>query len=232
MSAFFVTATGTDIGKTFVTAGLIRHLRGQNCSVSALKPVVSGFEDRSSVESDPGVLLTALGRPINNEEIERIAPWRFAAPLSPDMAAGRDGKAIDFHALVKFCQEAVSASKGILFIEGVGGIMVPLNHKHTTLDWMVAVRLPIILVTGTYLGTLSHTLTALEVLRAHNLQLAALVMNESAASTVSPAETAASIKRFAPGIRTILLPRHADAAAFARAMAALGPALTARRRRL
>jgi dethiobiotin synthetase len=217
MSAFFVTATGTDIGKTFVTAGLVRHLRAAGKPVHAIKPVVSGYDDVAMAESDPGLLLAALGRPINKDEIAKIAPWRFAAALSPDMAAAREGKQIDFDALVKFCRDAVAASQGTLFIEGVGGVMVPLDVRHTVLDWMAALRMPVILVTGSYLGTLSHTLTALEVLRARDLQVAAQVINESAANAVSPADTAASIKRFAPGIKTILLTHHADNAAFARA---------------
>ena len=63
MSAYFVTATGTDIGKTFVTAGLIRYLRAAGRPVDALKPVVSGFDPSVVETSDPAVLLRALGRP-------------------------------------------------------------------------------------------------------------------------------------------------------------------------
>ncbi len=222
MSAFFVTATGTDIGKTFVTAGLIRHLRGAGKSVQALKPVVSGFNDKAMTDCDPGMLLAALGRPINKEEISKISPWRFAAPLSPDMAARQENREIDFEALVKFCRDAISANTGTLFIEGVGGVMVPLTERHTVLDLMAALHLPVILITGTYLGTLSHTLTALEVLRARDLQVAALMVNESMESSVPPGDVAASIGRFAPGMKIILLPRHADNAALAQAAAALG----------
>ena len=61
MSAYFVTSTGTDIGKTFVTAGLIRHLRGAGAAVDALKPVVSGYDSSVVETSDPAVLLKALG---------------------------------------------------------------------------------------------------------------------------------------------------------------------------
>ena len=87
MSAYFVTSTGTDIGKTFVTAGLIRYLRGSGQPIDALKPVVSGYDSSVVETSDPAVLLGALGKPVSAEEIERIAPWRFRAPLAPDLAA-------------------------------------------------------------------------------------------------------------------------------------------------
>ena len=81
MAAYFVTSTGTDIGKTFVTAGLIRYLRGSGQPIDALKPVVSGYDSSVVETSDPAVLLGALGKPVSAEEIERIAPWRFRAPL-------------------------------------------------------------------------------------------------------------------------------------------------------
>ena len=89
MGALFVTATGTDVGKTFVTAGLIKLLKSQGASVDALKPVVSGYDPSVAETSDPAVLLKALGRPVSAEEVARISPYRFRAPLSPDMAARR-----------------------------------------------------------------------------------------------------------------------------------------------
>ena len=144
MTAYFVTSTGTDIGKTFVTAGLIRHLRGAGAGVDALKPVVSGYDSSVVETSDPAVLLEALGRPVSAKEIERMAPWRFRAPLSPDLAAAREGREIDFDALVGFSRSAVEAASGLLFIEGVGGIMVPLDARRTVLDWMAGLRIPLL----------------------------------------------------------------------------------------
>jgi dethiobiotin synthetase len=199
MSAFFVTATGTDIGKTFITAGLIRHLREAGATVSALKPVVSGFDLATAAVSDPGVLLAALEQPITPEAIARISPWRFAAPLSPDMAAALEGRRIDFDELVAHGRAAIADAQGTLFIEGVGGVMVPLDASHTVLDWMAALRLPLILVAGSYLGTISHTLTAIEALSKRDLNIAALAVNESV-SAIPLADSIASIRRFAPHV--------------------------------
>jgi dethiobiotin synthetase len=212
MSAFFVTATGTDIGKTYVTAGLIRRLRAQGKAVSALKPVVSGFDDPCA--SDTGLLLAALGEPATDDAVARLSPWRFAAPLSPDMAAAREGRAVDFDVLLRFCRRGIAECDGTLFIEGVGGIMVPLDGTHTVLDWAAALGLPLILVTGSYLGTLSHSLTALRV--AAGLRIAAIVVNETPGSTVAMDDTVATLRRFAPGIPVVALARGAgDFAALA-----------------
>jgi dethiobiotin synthetase len=207
MAAYFVTSTGTDIGKTFVTAGLIRHLRGAGTKVDALKPVVSGYDSSVVETSDPAVLLAALGRPVSASEIERIAPWRFRAPLSPDVAAAREGRSVEFDRLIAFSRAAVEASTGILFIEGVGGIMVPIEANRTVLDWMAALNIPLLLVVGGYLGTISHTLTALDVIAQRKLTIAAIVVSESERNPVELADTVESIARFSDGVDVIGLPR-------------------------
>jgi dethiobiotin synthetase len=207
MSAYFVTSTGTDIGKTFVTAGLIRYLREAGQAVHALKPVVSGYDSSVVETSDPAVLLKALGKPVTADEIAAMAPWRFRAPLSPDLAAAREGRPIDFDALTAFSRAAVDANTGMLFIEGVGGIMVPIDGKRTVLDWMAALNIPLLLVVGGYLGTISHTLTAVDVLAQRKLTVAAIVVCESERSAVELDETVASIARFADSVPVIGLPR-------------------------
>jgi dethiobiotin synthetase len=210
VTAVFITATGTEIGKTFVAAGLIRHFRRAGRAVGAIKPVMSGFDPAKAEASDAGLLLTTLGRTLTAEEIERISPWRFAAALSPDLAAQREGRVLDFNALVDFSRRAMAVHKDMLLIEGIGGIMVPLDARHTVLDWMTALRLPLVLVAGSYLGTISHTLTALHVLARRNLTTAAVVVNETPDSNVPLNDTVGSIARFADGIDVIALPRLAS----------------------
>ena len=207
MPAVFVTATGTDIGKTFVTAGLVRSFRTQGRPVAAIKPVVSGFDPDAVAASDPGVLLAALGKPVTLEEVERISPWRFADGVSPDLAARRENRSIDFSAVVDFSRRAM-AINAMRFIEGVGGVMVPLDDRHTVLDWMTALRLPVIVVAGSYLGTISHTLTALHMIDARKLATAAVVVSETPGSPATLEETVASIARFVD-IEVIALPRLA-----------------------
>jgi dethiobiotin synthetase len=204
VTAIFVTGTGTDVGKTFLSAALIRHWRAAGHTVKAFKPVASGFEPASAAMSDPGVLLAALGRPIS--DIEAISPWRFAAPLSPDMASAREGRALEFEAIVEFSRQAAVGSDRVL-IEGVGGIMVPLDERHTVLDWMSALRLPVLLVAGSYLGTISHTLTALRVLAQRNLTVAAVAVSESVVPGAPLDETVAVIARFADMIEVVGVPR-------------------------
>ena len=205
MSTLFVTASGTEIGKTFVARALIHQLRTRGYSVRALKPVATGVTRDTLDTSDSGMLLSALGRPIDAGQIASVSPWRFREPLSPDMAAERENRSIPFDKLVAFCRQDTGAD--FTLIEGIGGVMVPLDRHHTVLDWIAALEVPALLVTGSYLGTLSHTLTAAGTLRARNVELAGIVVNESEAQPVAPEETADVLSRFAADVPVQVLGR-------------------------
>jgi len=207
MTAMFVTATGTDIGKTLVACGMIAELRGRGRAVDALKPIVTGFDVEAAHMSDTGRLLAALGRAVTPNEIARVSPFRLRAPLSPDMAARIEGASIDVKALNTFCRNAIGRRKDALIIEGIGGIMVPLDGRHTVLDWMIEIGLPAILVAGSYVGTLSHTLSAVDVLARRKLKVAAVVVSESPGSAATLADTVDTIRRFAVNIDVFALPR-------------------------
>jgi dethiobiotin synthetase len=207
MRAAFITGTGTDIGKTFLATALIRHLRSAGTKVHAIKPIVTGFDENRWQNTDPAALLAALGHPLSLEEIAKISPWRFAAPLAPDAAATQEGRSIAFGHVVEFCRKTLSANPGVVLVEGIGGIMVPLDVHRTLLDLMSVLRVPLILVTGSYVGTLSHTLTSLEVLARRNLDVAGVVVSESPGSAAALEETVATLRRFADSIDVIGIPR-------------------------
>lgn len=210
MPGLFITSSGTGIGKTLVTALLVRQLAQHGKKVRALKPVMTGCTPETEDESDAAVILRSLGREVNPIELERVSPWRFEAPISPDMAAAREESEIEFPELVAFCREeaAAAASDGeLLLIEGIGGVMVPLTERETVADWIAALKMPALLVTGSYLGSLSHTLTALQALASHGITARAVVVSESADPPVTLSETTEAIQRFSPGIPVLPLPR-------------------------
>lgn len=229
MTAFFVTATGTDIGKTFVGAALLRHWRQRGLAAGAFKPLVSGIDPADPTGSDPAALLAALDLAPTPEHLDVISPWRFAAPLAPNMAARLEGKAVDYPSVRAACRDRIASHDGMLLVEGVGGVMAPITDDLTVLDWVADLGLPVLLVAGTYLGTISHILTAHAVLNARNLRVSALVLSETPGGTVPPADTIATLRPFLPADLAILhLPRLAnmDAAANHPAVAALARHLT------
>ena len=215
MRAFFMTATGTDIGKTYLACGLIRAWRAGGLRANAFKPVLSGFDAAQAAESDAGQLLAALGRPVTPQSLDAISPWRYTAALSPDAAAAKEGKRVEYDAVLAASRRFVQGPHDVALIEGAGGVMAPLSDDRTMLDWMADLGLPAILVTGSYLGTLSHTLTALEVLAARRVPIALVVMNETEGSTVPLADNAAALARRFPAAPVRTLPRNASAQAMA-----------------
>lgn len=178
MNAFFVTGTGTGIGKTLVTCALARQLRQKGKSVRVLKPIVSGFDPANSEDSDPHLILRALGEPASGAAINAISPWRYTAPMAPDQAAALEGREINYNGVIEFCREAMKSNENYLLIEGVGGAFVPLAGDKTVADWIGELGIPSIVVTGNYLGTLSHTLSLLDAMHARNLEIAHLVVND------------------------------------------------------
>lgn len=203
MSAYFVTATGTDIGKTFVTCSVIAALRAKGRAVDAFKPVLSGFTGFEG--SDAALLLAALGRPAS--ELDRISPWRFRAPLAPPSAARAEGARLEPAALAGACRERM-AGESLLLIEGAGGVMSPIAEGATNLDLIADLRLPVLLVTGSYLGAVSHTLTAVAALRGRGVQIAAVVVSESEDDPPPLGEILGALASFAPDIPVTTAPRR------------------------
>jgi dethiobiotin synthetase len=237
MTRIFVTATGTDVGKTLVVSLLTRELLARGWRLRVLKPFATGFDTRAVHASDTGRLLTAQGLPLTAANLDATTPWRFSAPLSPDMAARREQRALPFAGLVAFCAERRDVD--ITLIEGIGGVMVPLDAEHTVLDWIARLRPAVLLVAGSYLGTLSHTLTAVSCLHARSLAPTAVVVSESPAQPVPLEETADALRPRLPGIPLIAVPRVSEASptfrakspAVAAAVVALADLVTAPRKR-
>jgi dethiobiotin synthetase len=179
----FISATGTEVGKTYLSAGLIRACRRAGRPVRAFKPVISGFDEGDPDNSDTALLLAALGEPVTDDTIAAVSPWRFLAPLSPDQAARLEARTVSFDEVAAACRAQI-VPKALTVIEGVGGVMVPLTAARTTLDLMVVLDIPILLVTPTTLGCISHLLTAIEALKGRGLEPTMIVLSESPESTV------------------------------------------------
>jgi dethiobiotin synthetase len=201
MSTLFISATGTGIGKTYFLTQLLEWDQSNTRRFTACKPVISGWPEQNEEiqHTDTGLILKAQNLPCDEQMIAHISPWRYFAPLTPDMAAKVEGKILCPKALVKYCLtqgQIASSLEKTLLIEGVGGLMSPISGCFTGLEWILELKCPVILVTGSYLGTLSHTLTALKILALHQVDVFALIVNETPDSHVPLEETCASLKAF------------------------------------
>lgn len=204
-----VTGTGTEIGKTYVTAAIIGQLRKLGDSVVACKPVSSGCEadQRDRLWSPDGrVLIEACGLdPEDWEAHQRLCLERFPEPISPHLAADRAGRILSLSLLTGYCQSLEGGD--FVLGEGIGGVMTPLTDSATFLDWALDLGWPVLLVAGTYLGSLSHTLTALRCLKASGAEVAGVVLNRSAEEPVPPEEVRRTLGFFYPEVPMAVVPR-------------------------
>jgi len=175
----FIAGAHTEIGKTHVACGLLRAAQDKGWRVDALKPVVSGFDPADWEESDPGRLVAAMGRPHTPEVLDAISPWRFSAPLAPPMAAEDEGRRLELASVTDFCRDRIARTAAdLMVVEGVGGLMSPIASGATSLDLLCDLACPSVLVSGSYLGAVSHALTALEVMRSRAVAPAAVLVSE------------------------------------------------------
>jgi len=192
MRPWFVTATGTDLGKTHVLCLLLERARERGSAVQVLKPVLSGFTPDTLAATDSGRLLAAAGSHVDPDAVSRVTPWRFGPALSPDMAARRAGVTISLDEVAGFCARALEP-EGLAFVEGAGGIMSPLGTGFLNIDLAARLQARVLLVAGGYLGTISHTLTAIAALAGRGLRAEAIVLSGAQTGPVSLQEARDSI---------------------------------------
>ena len=133
MSRLFVTGTGTGIGKTFVSAAIAHAATKAGQTVRAFKPVASGIADHDLRDSDPGVLLQAIGVTPSLEAVNAISPWRYTKPVAPYLAAAGEGREVPYGEVVDFSKEALRGPEDLILIEGIGGVMAPVDRLHSVL---------------------------------------------------------------------------------------------------
>ena len=172
----FVTGTDTGVGKTVATAALLHALRGAGERVVPMKPIAAGAEARDGrwVNEDTLALVAAAG--LGAEAIERVTPVLLREPMSPNIAAAREGRSISLEPVLA-ALDAAPPGDAFHVVEGVGGFLVPLGDDLDTVDLARAVALPVVLVVGLRLGCLNHALLTARAIAASGLALAGWIAN-------------------------------------------------------
>jgi len=178
----FVTGTDTDVGKTLVSCALLRMLREQNVDAVGFKPVATGEVGGSW--GDAVALYEASGKV---EPIEKICPLRFALPLAPTLAAAREGIEPDTN-LARSIVANLCERHDVVIVEGVGGILVPIDRNTLVIDFASQIGFPVLIVCRAGLGTISHTLLTIRELERAKLRVAGIIMNTTRASDAHMAE--------------------------------------------
>ena len=175
----FITATGTDIGKTYVSALIVKKMREEGFNCGYFKPVLSGVveKDGKLVESDCNYVVNTAKIPTSADDC--VTYW-WKEAVSPHLASKRAGMGID---IAKIKSDFVQKNKEFdyLLIEGAGGITCPLRlengEKYILKDLIKELEAPIIIVADGGLGTINSILLTVEYARANDIKIAGIILN-------------------------------------------------------
>lgn len=192
-TAYFLTGTDTEIGKTHIACALLERARQLGLRATGLKPVAAGIEadgENDDVRRIRQASSVALPAQIRN-------PYCFAPPIAPHLAAAQAGVEIDFARIAASLSNAQQHADFVV-VEGAGGFCIPLGPDQTSADLAVALQLPVILVVGLRLGCLNHALLTAEAITRRGLVLAGWVGNHLATPMSHAAENMATLRALLP----------------------------------
>ena len=183
----FITGTDTGVGKTLVACGLAALLRESGYKVGVMKPAETGCEERDGKRFPPDAYLLkeASGCDV---PLETICPYRLRDPLTPSIAAEREGVKIDISLLEKIYGE-ISSAHDITLVEGAGGLLAPILPSFTYTDLARLLKLPLVVVAANRLGAINHLLLTLEHASSHGLRVLGYVFNRLNSEPSLAAET-------------------------------------------
>jgi dethiobiotin synthetase len=169
----FVTGTGTEVGKSVLSASIAGALAQRGERVAAFKPVVTGLDDPvGDWPRDHELLAAAAG---SGQTPEEVSPITFGPPVSPHLAAELAGVPIEPPELVAHAR-SLEADADLLIAEGVGGLLVPITPGYLIRDLALALGLPVVIASHPALGAINHSLMTIECARSAGLRVAGVVL--------------------------------------------------------
>lgn len=188
----FITGTDTEIGKTLVSAALLRGFAHLGLHAAAMKPIAAGAVEVDGVwhNEDADVLDAAANAPLPPE---LRTPYLLKAPAAPHIVAEREQVTLDIAHIVACHQQALERAD-VVVVEGVGGFRVPLDGERDTADLARALQLPVVLVVGMRLGCINHALLTADAIKARGLKLVGWVANRVDPSMQFADENIATIR--------------------------------------
>lgn len=171
---FFITGTGTDIGKTFITAGIAAKAVEAGLKTALVKPIQTGTDEYPSDVQTIHAMVPGL-YPL---DATLAVPFQFKLAASPHLAARMEGKQLKINEIVRHCRELEQLTEpDLMLFEGAGGLYVPLNDTDTMLDLIARLGYPVILVADALLGTINHTMLSVMALRGAGIKIAGVIIN-------------------------------------------------------
>jgi len=174
MNSIFVTGSDTDVGKTFVTAGLAVTLRKMGIDVGIMKPFAAGSPQKKGFKSEDVEILSKAAQVSDSENL--MNPQFFKMAASP-YTASKDLKVKVRVDLVLSNFKKLSKLHSMLLVEGMGGIMTPILKNYFVSDLIKEMRLPAVIVTRTKIGTVNHTIMTCKMCEKYKIPIKGIIIN-------------------------------------------------------
>ena len=184
----FITSTGTDLGKTYCFIEILKELSCRKIITNAYKPILSGFNFDNIVDSDSYKILQTRNMMPDINHIKEITPWLFKSAIAPSIAAIKENKTLKYEEVLKWCLKKSNKS-GINIFEGAGGVLVPIEGKKTILDLIQELECKVVLVAGNYLGSVSHTISAIKNIQHENIEIINVIINKNTDNNINIQDT-------------------------------------------
>lgn len=206
MKSFFVTATDTEIGKTVITASLALALKNKGINVGVMKPFACGLQQKQGFKSEDAQLLAKYASIADSEDL--INPYFFPIAASPYTAANKLGASIDVEiVLQKF--DKLQQLHDVVLVEGIGGIMTPIQKNYCVADLIKDMNLDTLVVTSAKIGTVNHTVLTCEASKRYGLTLRGLIINNYDSTGYVASELAEDLMNLT-GVETLCIIPHLD----------------------
>lgn len=171
-----MTGTDTGVGKTVIAGAIANWFHRRHKKVAVCKLAATGcVRRREGLVSEDAEFLAVCSS--SRHPLDMIAPQRYADPLAPAVAAERAKRPLDWF-MINNSIRLMSQGSDVMVVEGVGGVMVPMDDKTIVLDAIVALGTPAVVVARAGLGTINHTLLTVKALRGAGVKVAGVVVNQ------------------------------------------------------
>ena len=174
-TAYFVTGTDTDAGKTYISTLLLRHFAAQGKRVIGMKPIASGATLLNGVWQQDDVQQLMQASNVQTPQA-LVNPYCFAPAIAPHIAATQTGVDVQIAPIQQALQQ-LRQQADIVIVEGAGGWLVPINAQQNMADLAQALDIPVILVVGMRLGCINHALLSVQSIQHSGLPLLGWIAN-------------------------------------------------------
>ncbi len=210
----FIAGTDTGVGKTRIAAACIAKLAAQGRKVVGMKPVASGCPEHDNELCDDVRQLVEVANV--TAPLEWINPYRFMPPVAPHLAAQQAGRLVSLTHIGE-CYGRLRGQAQVVVVEGVGGLLVPLNGTEDTADLARQLDVPVLLVVGLRLGCINHALLTVAAIQQRGLRLYGWIANALEPAMLLQNEVVATLEQriAAPLLAVLPYAPHASASELA-----------------